>query len=66
MVLHHLGKALGAQLHRRVGDKKHLHQLGDQVGVPDVVLTADEHHQEGNNVLDAGLIQNLRGIPGRA
>lgn len=64
VVLHHLGEALRARLHGRVGDEQHFHQLGDQVGVPDVILTADEHHQESDNVLDTWLVQDLRGIPG--
>ena len=64
VVLHHLEEALGALLNGRVGDKQHLHQLGDKVGVPDVVLAADEHHQEGDHVLHAGLVQHLGRIPG--
>lgn len=56
VVLHHFRKSLSTRLYSRVGDKQHLHQLGDKVGVPDVVLAADEHHQEGDNVLDAWLI----------
>lgn len=63
VVLHHLEEALGAGLHRWVGDEQHLHQLGDQVGVADVVLTADEHNQEGHDVLSAGLVQHLRRVP---
>lgn len=64
MVLHHLREALGAGLDSRVGDEQHLHQLGDQVGVPDVVLTTDENHQEGDDFLHTRLIQDLGGIPG--
>lgn len=56
VVLHHFRESLGAWLYSRVGDKQHLHQLGNKVRVPDVVLAADEHHQEGNNVLDTWLI----------
>lgn len=56
MVLHHFGESLSTRLDSRVGDEQHLHQLGDKVGVPDVVLAADEHHQKGDNVLDARLI----------
>lgn len=56
VVLHHFRESLSARLYSRVGDKQHLHQLGDKVGVPDVVLTADEHHQKGDNVLDTWLI----------
>ena len=63
VVLHHLEEALGAGLHRRVGDEQHLHQLGDQVRVADVVLTADEDDQEGHDVLSARLVQHLRRVP---
>lgn len=56
VVLHHFRESLSSRLHSRVGDKQHLHQLGDKVGVPDVVLAANEHHQEGDNVLDTRLI----------
>lgn len=63
MVLHHLEEPLGARLHCRVGDKEHLHQLGDQVRVLYVVLTANEDHQEGHDVLSAWLIQDLGKVP---
>lgn len=56
VVLHHFRESLSTRLNSGVGDEQHLHQLGDKVGVPDVVLTADEHHQEGDNVLDTWLI----------
>lgn len=56
VVLHHFREALSTRLYGRVGDEQHLHQLGDKVRVPDVVLTADEHHQEGDYVLHTGLI----------
>ena len=64
MVLHHLREALGPRLYSWISDKQHLHQLGNKVGVPDIVLAADEHHQEGHNVLHAWLIKDLWGIPG--
>lgn len=44
VVLHHFREPLSTWLYSRVGDKQHLHQLGDKVGVPNVVLAADEHH----------------------
>lgn len=56
VVLHHLREPLSTGLDSRVGDEQYLHQLGNKIGVPDVVLTADEHHQEGDDVLDTGLI----------
>lgn len=56
VVLHHFGESLSTRLDSRVGDEQHLHQLGDKVGVPDVVLAADEHHQKGDDVLDARLV----------
>lgn len=56
MVLHHFRKSLSAWLYSRVGDKQYLHQLSNKIGVPDVVLTADEHHQECDYVLDAWFI----------
>lgn len=56
VVLHHFRESLSTRLYSRVGDKEHLHQLGNKVRVSDVVLAADENHQEGDNVLDAGLI----------
>lgn len=65
VVLHHFRESLSTRLDSRVGDEQHLHQLGNKVGVPDVVLAADEHHQKGDDVLDARLIQNLGRIPGR-
>lgn len=65
VVLDHLKEALGARLNCWVSNKQHLHQLGDQVRVSNVVLTADEHHQEGHYVLSAWLIQNLRRIPSK-
>lgn len=65
VVLYHLKEALGARLNCWVSNKQHLHQLGNQVGVSDVVLTADKHHQEGHDVLSAWLIQNLRRIPSK-
>lgn len=63
MVLHHLEEALGARLHGWVGDKEHLHQLGDQVWVLYVVLTANEDHQECDDVFSAWLIQDLGEVP---
>lgn len=65
VVLDQLKEALGARLNCWVSNKQHLHQLGNQVGVSDVVLTANEHHQEGRDVLSAGLIKNLRRIPSK-
>ncbi len=62
-VLHHLKKTLSARLHRRVGDEQHLHQLGNQVWVLYVILTANEDHQEGHNVFSAWLIENLWKVP---
>lgn len=56
MVLHHFIESLSTRLYSRIGDKQHLHQLGYKVGVPDVVLTADEHYQEGDDILDTRLI----------
>lgn len=56
VVLHHFRESLSTRLYSRVSDEQHLHQLGDKVGVPDVVLAADEHHQEGDDVLDTRLI----------
>lgn len=56
VVLHHFRESLSTRLYGWVGDKQHLHQLGDEVRVPDVVLTADEHHQEGDDVLNTWLI----------
>lgn len=56
VVLHHFWESLCPRLYSRVGDKQHLHQLGDKVGVPDVALTADEHHQECDDVPNARLI----------
>lgn len=63
MVLHHFRESLSTRLDSRVGDKQHFHQLGNKIGVPDVVLAADEHHQEGDNILHTWLIQNLGRIP---
>lgn len=56
VVLHHFRESLSTRLYCRVGDKQHLHQLSDKVGVPDVVLAADEHYQEGDDVLNTRLI----------
>lgn len=56
VVLHHFRESLRTRLNSRVCDEQHLHQLGDKVGVSDVVLTADEHHQEGDDVLNIWLI----------
>lgn len=56
VVLHHFRESLSTRLDSRVGDEQHLHQLGNKVGVPDVILAADEHHQKGNDVLDARFV----------
>lgn len=56
MVLHHFRESLSTGLYGRVSDKQHLHQLGDKVGVPHVVLAADKHHQKGDNILNTRLI----------
>lgn len=55
VVLHHFEESLSTWLYSGVSDKQHLHQFGDKVRVSDVVLAADEHHQEGDNVLDTWL-----------
>lgn len=56
MVLHHFREALSTRLYSWVGDKQHLHQLGNKIRVPDIVLAADENHQKGDDVLDTGLV----------
>lgn len=63
VVLHHLKETLSAWLHRRVGDEQHLHQLGNQVWVLYVILTADEDNQEGHNVFSGWLIESLWKVP---
>ena len=52
-------------LNARVEDIDHLHQLGDQVRVTDVVAGADEHYQKGDKVVDARVRQNTWLIPER-
>lgn len=63
MVLDHFKKLLGSRLNGRVGHKHDLHQLGHQVRIPDVVLATQHHNEEHHNILSAGLVKHLRGVP---
>lgn len=63
VALHHLKETLSARLHGWVGNEQHLHQLGNQVWVLYVILTAKEDYQEGHNVFSAWLIENLGKVP---